>query len=131
MSLDAFGFDLKTHPREQNWDTEGWILAQYTAAVSVWQLVCILFVNKYTHRQWDEGEMGATRLSLGSIYMWVVACPPLCYLALQSTGSRILAGTEARVLEIDPEGVSFVRFYIALQVVGVFVEGNASTTVNN
>ena len=123
MSVDVFGHALKTLPPQGNVEPEGWILLQYTGVCTVWQLACILLINKFTHRNWNEEEAGPSRLSMAAIYLWFWACPLICFWALKSTGNRILAGTAARTLEIDAEGVTFVRMYIALQVVGVCMEG--------
>ena len=125
MSVDHLGFPLKLDVAE-----EQKALVTYTGLVVALQIGCVLFISPLTHRGYSKEEHDNERMSLASMYLWVPICPALCFLAARSTYDRVFAGTEARVLGCEADGITFVRSYIAMQLVGVVMEGVLISSVS-
>lgn len=105
IPVDVFGYALK------KFSNEIVVQGKYTAGVAVAQLLAMALAPK-NHK-----------LVAGNILLWLPAGPLLCYLAAkESLSTYIGTSIETRTLSVTPSGISAIRGYVALQLVGTVVE---------
>jgi len=115
-SADVFGFS-GVHPTV--WE-ECTVVGYYTAAFALCQGLAYVI---------SPGS-GVERISTSSLLVWLPACPIIVYWALQELRPFLFGTVEARIHQITPAGVSFMRAYVAMQVVGVLVVLAEASKVN-
>jgi len=107
MDVDVFGFTKQPN----NHSEESAIICYYFFLVSA--LTVVIY---YTMTSFGK------RLDLAIIFLWIPICPVMCYWAYVETRAHFFGSSSVRLLQVTPEGASFMRLYIALQILGVLTE---------
>lgn len=102
-AVDHFGFGF---PHEE----ELGVMGKYIFVVAAAQLLAMTIAPK------DD------KLSGGFLLLWLTANPLLVYWVSKECLSTYIGTIQDRLLNVSPDGVSAVRVFIALQLVGTVVE---------
>jgi len=110
IPVDVFGYAL------ENFTKEMVVQGKYTAGVVAAQLLAMALAPK-------NGKLVAGNIHAGNILLWLPAGPLLSYLAAKGCSSTYFGTSiETRTLSSTPSGISAIRGYVALQLVGTVVE---------
>lgn len=105
IPVDVFGYAL------EHFSKEIVVQGKYTLGVAAAQLLAMMLAPK-NHK-----------LVAGNILLWLPAGPLLCYLAAKGCLNTYFGTSIAtRTLTATPSGISAIRGYVALQLVGTVVE---------